>query len=310
MPVTQRISSWFLVLVAAIVAAGVCGLVVWNRWGRSPSLESLLSRLPDRNALTIHVNFAELRKAGLADLMAATPVAEDPDYLRFVTESGFDWKTDLDEVTATKTGDDWYSFAVGRFDLEKLRNYVVSRRGDCRNGICEVPGTTPGRLISFYPAGPRVLALASSKGHLAVYSLQRKANPAWVGGVPQGQAWVSFNGSILTGEPALPAGGRLFGKVLAETERTTFSIVPGASGLEVRMRAFCSDPAGAGNVKAQLEGVTKEFKAYFGRLGQTASPADLSGLLLSGEFGINGNEVTGRWPVHAEFLKKLASGGL
>lgn len=310
MAFTQRVSSWFLVLVAATVAAGILGLVVWNRWGRSPSLESLLGRLPDRHALTVHINFAELRKAGLAELMASTPVAEDPDYLGFVTESGFDWKIDLDAVTATKAGDDWYCFAVGRFDMEKLRNYAISRRGICRNGICSVPGTTPGRQISFYPAGPRMLALASSKSPLAVYNLQRKPNPEWVGGVPQGPAWVSLNGSILEGDPALPAGGRLFGKILAGTERTTFSVVPGAAGLEVRMRSFSSDPAGAGNIKVQLEGVTKEFKSYFGRLGQPASPADLSGLLLAGEFGINGNEVTGRWPVHEEFLKKLVSGGL
>lgn len=310
MAFTQRVSSWFLVLVAATVAAGILGLVVWNRWGRSPSLESLLGRLPDRHALTVHINFAELRKAGLAELMASTPVAEDPDYLGFVTESGFDWKTDLDAVTATKAGDDWYCFAVGRFDMEKLRNYAISRRGNCRNGICSVPGTTPGRQISFYPAGPRMLALASSKSPLAVYNLQRKPNPEWVGGVPQGPAWFSLNGSILEGDPVLPAGGRLFGKILAGTERTTFSVVPGAAGLEVRMRSFSSDPAGAGNIKVQLEGVTKEFKSYFGRLGQPASPADLSGLLLAGEFGINGNEVTGRWPVHEEFLKKLVSGGL
>lgn len=310
MSVTQRFSSWFLVFFAAIGAAGIYGLVVWNRWGADPTLEYLLNRLPDTNAVTLHVNFADIRKAGLAELMAGTPVAEEPDYLRFVGESGFDWKTDLDAVTASKAGEDWYCFALGRFDMEKLRNFALSRGGICRNGICEVAATTPGRLISFYPVSSRMLALASSKSQLAVYQLQSKPHPPWLGGVPEGAAWVSFNGSVLAGDPALPAGGRLFGKILAGTARTTFSVVRGASGLEVKMRAHNLDAAGAGNVKAQLEGVTKEFKGYFERIGQASSPADLSGLLLSGEFAVAGNEVTGRWPVHTDFLKKLAGGGL
>ena len=80
--------------------------------------------------------------------------------------------------------------------------------------------------------------------------------------------------------------------------------------MEVKMRAHSLDAPGAGNVKAQLEGVTKEFKGYFERMGQASSPADLSGLLLSGEFGVTGNETTGRWPVHTDFLKKLAGGEL
>jgi hypothetical protein len=98
--------------------------------------------------------------------------------------------------------------------------------------------------------------------------------------------------------------------VLAGAERTTFGVVAAGTGLELKMRSFNADAASAGNTKAQLEGVTTEFKRYFERLGQAASPADLSGLLLSGQFAVVGNEVTGRWPVRTEFLKKLASGEL
>ena len=108
----------------------------------------------------------------------------------------------------------------------------------------------------------------------------------------------------------MPSGGRLFGKVLSETERTTFSVVAGTGGLELSMRAFSKSPEAAENVKAQLEGVTKEFKGYFDRLGQAARPDDLSGLLLSGKFAVTGNEVSGRWPLHPDLLKKLAGGSL
>ncbi len=310
MPITQRFSSWFLVLLAAAGAAGIYGVVVWNRWGGDPVLADLLQRLPDKNAVTLHIDLAEIRKAGMGELLGGTAVAEELDYLRFVGESGFDWKTDLDAVTATKFGTDWYFFARGRFDMEKLRNFALSRGGTCRNGVCEVAGATPGRLISFYPVSSRMLALASSRGQLAVYSMQKKRSSEWTGGVPDGAAWVSFNGTVLEGDPALPAGGRLFGKVLLDAERTTFSVTGGASGLEMRMRSHCASAQAADSIKAQLEGVTAEFKRYFERMGQKSSPDDLSGMLLSGQFAIAGSEVTGRWPVHAEFLKKLAGGGL
>ncbi|MFN0102107.1 MAG: hypothetical protein ACKV2U_08455 [Bryobacteraceae bacterium] len=307
---TQRFNSWLLVLFAAAGAAAIYGVLVLNRLGGDPPLADVLMRLPDKNAVTIHVDLAAIRKAGMAELLEGSAVAEEPDYRRFVTESGFDWKTDLEAITASKTGKDWFFFVRGRFDMEKLRNYALSRGGTCRNGVCDVMGETPGRRVSFYPMSPRMLVLASSNTPTAVYGVYEKNKPEWVGGVPEGPAWVSFNGNVLAGDPALPSGGRLFGKVLAETRRTTFSIGNVGGAMELKMQAHSADTAGAGNIKAQLEGVTAEFKKYFERLGQAASSGDLSGLLLSGQFAVAGNEVTGRWPLHADLLKKLAGGAL
>lgn len=155
-----------------------------------------------------------------------------------------------------------------------------------------------------------MLVLASSPAPWTVYNVQKKSRAPWVGGTPDGPVWISLNGSVLAGDPSLPAGGRLFGKVLSETDRTNFSAAISPSGMELRMRAFCRDTVCAENVKSQLEGVTKEFKAYFDRLGQTASSDDLSGLLLAGQFSSNGPEVTGRWPLSLGLLQKLAGGGL
>lgn len=306
----QRINSWWLVLLAAALAAGIGGFLFWSRTGSVP-LAELLERLPAEKALTIHVDLAAIRQAGMGELLAGSQVAEEPDYLRFVTESGFDWKLDLDAVTATKSADDWYFFVEGRFDLQKLRNYALSRGGSCKNGVCDVAAVTPGRRISFFPLTAGVLAVASSRSPGAVYAIYRQDKPAWVGGVPEGPAWVSFNGQVLAGDPALPSGGRLFGKVLAETRRTTFAVKGGgAAPLALEMRAHSADATGATNIYSQLQGVTTEFGKYFDRLGQKASPADLSGLLLSGQFTVAGTEVTGRWPLHEEFLKKLAAGEL
>jgi hypothetical protein len=308
--VAQRINSWVLVLFAAAGAAGIYGVLMLNRMWRDPSLGELLQRLPAENALTVHIDLAAIRKAGLAKLLEETPVAEEPDYRRFVNETGFDWKTDLDAVTASRSGNSWYFFVRGRFEMDKLREFALSRGGICRNGVCDVAGSGPGRRVSFFPLNGRVLVMASSNRELDVYTVSQKNKPMWEGGVPEGPAWVSLNGSFLAGDPELPAGGRLFGKVLAETKRTTFTVSGVVGALELKMRAQTADAAAAAGVKAQLEGVTAEFKKYFERMGQAGSAGDLSGLLLSGEFGVNGVEVTGRWPLHVEFLKKLAVGGL
>ena len=128
--------------------------------------------------------------------------------------------------------------------------------------------------------------------------------------LPEGPAWISLNGSVLAGDPALPSGGRLFGKVLAETERTTFWVSGNGATMELRMTAYCRTGEQAAQMRAQLDGVTREFRKYFERVGQPTSTADLSGLLLSGDFAATGNEVAGRWPLHMEFLKKLLAGAL
>lgn len=306
----KRLNSWMLVLLVAAGAAVVYGVLVLYRMGADLSVADLLRRMPDANALTLHVDLRAIRAAGMGGLLEGSAVAEEEDYRRFVRESGFDWTRDLDAVTATKSGDDWFLFVRGSFDMEKVRNFVLARGGSCKNGYCDVAGATPGRRVSYFPVSSSLLALATSKGHMAVYRLTEKRKTDWAGGVPEGSAWVSFNGSFLAGDPALPSGGRLFGKVLSETERTTFSVVPGTGGLELAMRAISKDAAGAENVKAQLEGVTKEFKGYFDRMGQASQPDDLSGLLLNGKFAVAGNEVSGRWPLHPNLLKKLAGGSL
>lgn len=307
---TRRFNPWFLAFLAVAAAAAIYGVLLLSRAAADLSLAEILLRLPASNATTVHIDVAAIRQSGMADLLTGAAVAEDPEYRRFVTESGFDWKTDLEAVTASKVNSDWYFFIRARFDLQKLRNFALSRNGACLNGVCSVAGSTPGRWVSFFPVTSRVLALSTSKNKDIIYNLLRKGGTPWTGGVPEGPAWVSFNGSVLEGDPALPAGARLFGKVLADAPRTTFSVAGQTGGLELRMISHHASAAAAENTKAQLEGVTVEFRKYFERLGQSASPGDLSGLLLSGKFTASGDRVSGAWPLHPEFIRKLAGGEL
>jgi len=307
--VRLRGNYWLLLGVALLAAAAIYGLLVWRR-AATPGMAEVLRRLPEKDALTIHVDLSSMRKAGLGELLDGASVPEEPEYRRFVGEGGFDWKTDLDAVTVSRHKNEWYFLVSGRFDMDRLRQYALSRNGTCRNGVCDVAGVTPGRRISFYPIAPRMLAMASSTATGAVYALQQKSAPEWVGGVPEGPVWVSLNGSILKGDPALPSGGRLFGKVLADTDRTTFAVSAGMDGLSLTMKAHCPTPAEAESVRAQLDGVTTEFRKYFDRLGQKPSADDLSGLLLSGQFSASGLTVNGKWPLPLALLRKVAGGTL
>ena len=106
----KRLNSWMLVLLVAAGAAVVYGVLVLYRMGADLSVADLLRRMPDANALTLHVDLRAIRAAGMGGLLEGSAVAEEEDYRRFVRESGFDWTRDLDAVTATKGGDDWFLF--------------------------------------------------------------------------------------------------------------------------------------------------------------------------------------------------------
>jgi hypothetical protein len=297
-----------MVLLAAAGGTALIALLLWKR-AADPALPELLTRFPDPGAVVFHVDVAALRAAGLGDLLEGAPVAEEPEYRRFVTESGFDWKTDLEAVTASRVGDNWYLFVRGRFDMEKLKAFVEARGGSCKNGVCGVAGATPGRMVSFFPLTPRVLALATSPEPMAAYALHGSSEKTrWTEPVPAEPLWLSFGGSALRGDPSLPAGARLFGKVLAEADRTTFWISLAGGRPELRMRATCGDTMRASVIQSELTRVTTEFQKYFERIGQQASDDDLSGLLLAGKFTAQGAEVNGQWPIPLALLRKLAGG--
>lgn len=297
-----------MALLAVAGCAITISLLLWKR-GADPAMPELLGRFPDANAPVFHVDLAALRAAGLGELLESNPVAEEADYRRFVTESGFDWKTDLEAVTASRVKDDWYLLVRGRFDMEKLKAFVEARGGSCKNGVCGVAGATRGRMVSFFPVSSRVLALATSPEPMAVYALRAsRAKAPWTEPVPVEPLWLTLGGSALRGDPALPAGMRLFGKVLAEAERATFWIGISGGRPELRMRVRCGDLVRANVIQAELTRVTAEFQKYFERIGQQASEDDLSGLLLAGKFTAAGTEVNGQWPIPLALLRKMAGG--
>src|SRR5262249_27120126 len=89
--------------------------------------------------------------------------AEDADYRKFIDQTGFDYRSDLDAVAAAFVHGDMYMVARGRFEWKRLNEYALSQGGACRNAICTMPGSSREKNISFYPVKSDILALAVAK---------------------------------------------------------------------------------------------------------------------------------------------------
>lgn len=298
-------------MTAALVVAGggIYGIARWWRLGSDPSIVELLRQLPQRDAILFHVDVSAVRSAGLMGTITSAGMTEDPEYLAFVKESGFDWRSDLDSVTGSQTGEDWYLFAKGRFDWAKIQNYATARGGRCHNGVCDAPSVTPGRHISFYPKTSRILAMATSNSPNAVYNIHAPAGALELEHADGAPVWYSISGQRLSAADKLPNGSKLFAKALGQAKRATFGVHQTGNTLELMMRADCNDAASATSLHNQLTGVTAEFSKYFENLGQKPSSADLSGLILNGKFQVEGTVIRGRWPLSADFVRNLFGAG-
>ena len=297
-------------LIAAIVAAFVAaaaGVYYW-KYGREVNLESLAARLPGKNGAVVYLNIRALRTAGVLDSVGGgSGVAEEADYKAFVGVTHFNYREDLDAVLASYQSSGIYAFAAGRFDWASLRNYALTQSGKCAEDVCTMPSSQPGRTISFFPFRPGVLALAVSRDANAHAAFRQSQEP-FAGTISKEPLWVSFSGALLKGDDKLPAGTRLFSKILESAHRVTFAFGPKGKGFELSMDAACAKPADAEAAVNQLNGVTDVMLKYFSRMNQTPNPKDMSGVLTSGIYRNDGARVHGVWPIERGFLESLTGG--
>jgi hypothetical protein len=128
-------SKLILVAVSLLVAALLMFAVLrWrnsHRPGRDEILNTLLEHAPSGTIGIVYIDVAELRQSPFAQkLFAWAPKPQsDPDYARFIQETGFDYERDLDRVAyaAAKRGSQstWFAVADGTFDRKKLTAYLV-----------------------------------------------------------------------------------------------------------------------------------------------------------------------------------------
>jgi hypothetical protein len=128
-------SSKFILAAVLLVAALL--LLAALRWrsslhsGRDEILNALLEHAPDGTIGVVYVDVAELRQSPYAQkLFAWAPKPQaDPDYARFIQETGFDYERDLDRVAyaAAKRGSQstWFAIGEGTFDRKKLVAYLT-----------------------------------------------------------------------------------------------------------------------------------------------------------------------------------------
>lgn len=263
----------------------------------------LLSRFPAEDALALNIDVAALRKAGL---LSPSSLPVEPDYKQFLEGTGFDYKRDLDSLTASFSQSGSFFIARGRFQWVKLHDYAVREGGSCYKDLCRVQGTRPERHISFLPLRGDAIALAVSTDDLAATRLTKAGQPV-TAAIPAAPVWISVPGAELRRPDSLPPGMHLMLAALNNADRIVITFGPGAQGIEAHMEATCRTPDDAKALATQLRATTALLKQA---LTQDKKSADdeVATLLTAGSFDQADRHVNGKWPVRKSLIDALTAG--
>lgn len=301
---------WQLILFVVLGCGLVLGFLYYRQSRSFVSLSSLLARLPADRAVIAAVDVKSLRTAGVLDLIAGSRSVEELDYRKFVTDTSFDYREDLDYIAAAFDSEHKYFLLKGRFNWAQLTRYAVSHGGQCVNGFCAVRGNAPNRNVSFFAAAHDVLALAVGYAPRAAYTLMPSDRPETGMVVPTAPFWVSLPGPLLSANEQLPDGVKAFASALSGAERVTLAVDAGATGFSANLRAECPSEEQASEVRSRLESLTTVLGKMIERSGQKPNSEDLSGVLTSGRFESQGKLVEGKWPLPRTLLEAVSAGTL
>jgi len=296
-----------LLLLLGAVCAGIIALVAHLRY-RTHTPAELLARLPAQDAVVLCIDFAALRQAGLLGIFEGSDLVQEPEYRAFREGTGFDYLRDVDWLAASFQPAAFHCLLRGRFDWNRLSGYVRQQGGSCYNSFCRVAGSTPTRMISYYPVEPGLMGLAVSADESAADRLMRSARSARPAARRPQPLWLFIPASRLSQTEALPAPARLLAQALAETEGLLLAAGPRDAGLELSLEAACGAPQQAAALASQLRQLTALLAQAIAAEKRQPDPRDLSGVLTAGAFESRGRLVYGRWPLPRAFLQSLAGG--
>ena len=301
-----RLRPWHLVMLLVMICAAILGAVRWRLAARNFGAATLIECLPPDQAAHVYLNVAALRDSGILDLIAGSKAAEEADYKRFVEQTSFDYRSDLDEVAAAFLRGSVYMAIRGHFDWKKLNAYAESQGGFCRNTVCEMPASEPNRHISFYPIRSNILALAVSFEERGVNMVGpgQWANPPQL---PQEPVWISAPSFVFADVKDLPEGTHAFLGPLAQAQKVIFAVGPEAKQLRIRAEVLCGSPEAAASLAEQLTKSTVLLNKMLARDHMTPNPRDLSSVLAGGKFEQRDKRVIGSWPMDRGFVEALAS---
>ena len=305
-----RLRPWRLALALAAFCVAATVVVINLRHSAPISAAEMVSYMPPGETTLLFLDVQGLRDSGILEKLAGSTVAEEPEYKKFISESGFDYRTDLDSVLYSTSDLQQLFLLKGRFDWKSLIKYANSHGGTCVNGFCRIPGDHPNRAISFYPVGTNVMSLGISKDDSAAGNLRAPKQKLAALEVPTQPVWLAVPASTLQNVDKLPAGTKLFAKALAGAEKVIFSLAPQQERFELAMDVTCKTAEEAVRLRVELEGLTTMLGKLIARENQTPNPSDLSGVLTAGVFQRVDRHVVGKWPIQKSFIEGLGSGGL
>jgi hypothetical protein len=303
--VNFRLHPALVVGLVLVLCAGIILGLALLRARRGVTVEDLAAYLPAEQGVVLAIDFASLRQAGLLAALGGSSVAQEPEYVFYVRDTGFDYQEDLDYALAWFRKGTACILLRGRFDWSKLKDYAAAQRGVCRNSFCRVEGSTPARRISFFPLTSSTMALAVAPDEWAATMLMDK-KPGRLGlAVPRQPVWLNVPAPAFEDAGSLPAGSRLFAKAMQGAEMVTLSLTTAEGRMAIELDAACRSAEDASTLAFQLDGVTRILKDMITREGKSPNPGDLSGVLAAGVFNRVDSRVLGRWPVAREFLESI-----
>ncbi len=269
-----------LPVLAGILAlcALVFGWLAWSRVRSSRVAEPLLRYAPSNAQIYAFLDFELLRRTGVLRRLAGPGGVEEPDYRRFVDQTGFDYRRDLDAVVVAKRGTAVFAVVTGRFDDVRLRKYASSNGGNCADAYCYVPGAPP---VSFVQIRPGIYGLG--------------------GGAADARELLKPHASTMAGEFL---GSAIWATGLSPTEIPLLQTLPGVERLSLWVTPRL--PANV-DVRFVLETVTKESAAAAARdLGALSLAA--SGAWKEVKVTPEGKRVNGRVPLSLDWLESISEG--
>jgi hypothetical protein len=307
--VSKALRNWPYLIVALVLAAGVIVFVYQSTGRQYATAARLTALLPQSDAIVFYADVAALRQCGFLQFLEATKGGQEPDYQRFVSETGFSYQRDLDAVATAAVPNQFYAVARGRFDWQKLIQYAVNHGGKCQNRYCWTPSSQSGKWLSFFPIQSEVIGVAVSPDRQAAYSLLPRE------GSPDTQTvnfpvWAKIPQRILTDPTSLPPAAQVMARALSSAS----SVIVGAnqasptapgSALDVRLIAGCDSETIANNLRDHLTQLARMFRGMAAHNPPAAGSPDLGRLLASGTFLVDGHTLLGDWIVPRSVIDSL-----
>jgi len=232
-------------------------------------------------------------------------MSQEPEYRQFVDGTGFDYRRDLDSVSASFSRSGNFFIARGRFRWEMLRDYAVRQGGSCYQDLCRVQGSRPERQISFLPLRSDAIALAVSTDDLAATRLTHPGTPITTP-IPAAPVWISVPGTELRHQNSVPPGVHLILSALSSADRVAITLGPSGQAIEAHLEATCRSENDARLLANELRSATALLKDAAAR-DKNSGDDEVSALLTAGTFDQKDRRVNGKWPVRKSLLDALTS---